>query len=232
MNAQAERGELTRPTDAEVAGSSGKGLALDGGDPRVRHMSERELSALASADLVLIAAGGGIEAECAWRLLVERHARVVWKVVRCFGLPNEASWEAYQSTWLRAIERLSTLRDPASFGSWVGTIARHEALSVIRARKKVVPSVSPLEGIEDGGPPPGERLQRDELCRTVREGFACLPQGCQDLLRLLTADPPVAYSEIERLLAMSHGSIGPTRRRCLDKLRNTAAMVAYLGSER
>ncbi len=84
----------------------------------------------------------------------------------------------------------------------------------------------------DDAPPVGERLHRDELCRSVRQGFASLPQSCQDLLRLLAADPPVPYNEIERLLGMAHGSIGPTRRRCLEKLRNTAAMAAYLDSER
>jgi RNA polymerase sigma factor (sigma-70 family) len=186
--------------------------------------------ALAAGDLVLVAVGRGPDADRAWRLLVERHASVVWKVVRCFGLPEEASWEAYQGAWLRAIERLDTLRDPACFAGWLGTIARHEALAVSRARRKVVPSSSLLKDAADDGPAVGEQLQRDELCRAVREGFASLAEGCQDLLRLLTADPPIPYSEIEELLATSHGSIGPTRRRCLDKLRKTAAMVAYLES--
>jgi DNA-directed RNA polymerase specialized sigma24 family protein len=77
-------------------------------------------------------------------------------------------------------------------------------------------------------PPPGERLQRDEQRTAVRQAFAGLPPACQDLLRLLTTDPPVPYAEIETLLDMAHGSIGPTRRRCLEKLRSTPPMVALL----
>lgn len=200
--------------------------------PKVPAVADQELGALESGELVILAAGRGADAHGAWAVLVERHAQTIWKVVRCFGLPREASWEAYQSTWLRAIERLDTLQDPASFASWVGTIARHEALTVIRARRKLEPSAAPFDALTDDGPAVGERLHRDELCRSVREGFACLPQSCQDLLRLLTADPPVAYNEIERLLGMAHGSIGPTRRRCLEKLRSTAALAAYLDSER
>lgn len=178
-----------------------------------------------------MAKGRGADAHRAWVVLVERHTQGVWKVVRCFGLSREASWEAYQNTWLRAIERLDTLRDPGSFASWVATIARHEALGVIRVRRKVEPSAAPLDAMTDDGPAVGERLYRDELRRSVREGFACLPQSCQDLLRLLTADPPVSYTDIERLLGMARGSIGPTRRRCLEKLRGTAAMAAYLASD-
>ncbi len=197
---------------------------------RVAAVSQRDLAALAPADLVAVAVGRGRDAEQAWRLLVERHVHLVWKVVRCFGLPTEASWEAYQSTWLRAIERLDTLRDPTRFSGWLATIARHEALAIIRARNKTMPSATlPEEATDD--PPVGERLQRDEQRTAVRAAFALLPPSCQDLLRLLTADPPVPYAEIETMLDMSHGSIGPTRRRCLDKLRSTPPMVALFGSD-
>ena len=193
-------------------------------------MPQRDLAALESGVLVSVAQERGPDAEQAWRLLVERHVNLVWKVVRCFGLPKEASWEAYQSTWLRAIERLDTLRDTAAFPGWLATIARREALAVIRARGKAVPSSNLPEQAADA-PPPGDRLQRDEQRTAVRQGLAYLSQACQDLLRLLTVDPPVPYAEIETLLGMSHGSIGPTRRRCLDKLRNAPPMVVLFGAD-
>ncbi len=199
--------------------------------PRVRGVTEPDLATLDSGQLVLLAQGRGPDAGQAWAVLVERNARLVWKKVRCFRLPEEASWEAYQSTWLRAIERLETLRDPECFPAWLATTARNEALAVIRARRKVVPSPSMFDRPADD-PPPGERLQRDERCRAVRDGFTSLPLSCQDLLRLLTIDPPIPYKEIEGLLDMKHGSIGPTRRRCLDKLRGTPAMVAFLDGGR
>ncbi len=186
-----------------------------------------ELADLPPGDLVAVAAGRGPLADQAWKLLVERHVQLVWKVVRCFGLPKEASEEAYQSAWLRAIERLDTLRDPDRFPGWLASIARHEALGVIRARNKVVLSASLPEQMATDAPP-GDRMQRNELCTAVREAYAQLPRQCQDLLRLLTVDPPVAYREIEDLLDMAHGSIGPTRRRCLEKLRKIPAMATYL----
>jgi RNA polymerase sigma factor (sigma-70 family) len=188
---------------------------------------ELALENLPPGDLVAVAAGRGPLADRAWKLLVERHVNLVWKVVRCFGLPREASEEAYQSTWLRAIERLDTLRDPDRFPGWLASIARHEALGVIRARNKVVLSDRlPDQPATDSSP--GDRMQRNELCTAVREAYAQLGRPCQDLLRLLTVDPPVAYREIEELLGMAHGSIGPTRRRCLDKLRRMPSMETYL----
>ena len=193
-------------------------------------MPERKLAALEVPELVGLAAGRGPDAEQAWALLVERHVQLVWKVVRCFGLPPEASWEAFQSTWLRAIERLDTLRDPERFPGWLASIARHEALGVIRARRKLVPSGDLPEPVANE-PAPTEGVQRHELVAAVRAGFLALSQQCQDLLRLLTVDPPVAYQEIEQLLDMAHGSIGPTRRRCLDKLKATAPMAAYLADD-
>ena len=194
-------------------------------------MTEPDLATLDAGRLLLVARGGGADAPRAWGLLVERNARLVWKVVRCFRLPEEASWEAYQSTWLRAIERLDTVRDPESFPAWLATTARHEALAVIRARSRVVPTSSMFDRPADD-PPLGERLIRDERCRAVQDGFTRLPQSCQDLLRLLTIDPPMPYKEIERLLDMRHGSIGPTRRRCLEKLRETPPMAAFLDGGR
>jgi RNA polymerase sigma factor (sigma-70 family) len=165
------------------------------------------------------------EAAKAWDQLVDQYARLVWKVIRCFSFSEEAAWEAYQSTWLRAIERIGTLQDPTRFPGWLASIARNEALAVIRSTKKQVLAARVPE-VEADDPPVGERVDRDAVRRAVRDGFGCLSAQCQGLLRLLAIDPALPYQEIERLLDMPHGSIGPTRRRCLDKLRMTAAVMA------
>jgi len=188
------------------------------------------LSDLTSAELVELARSADVDAPAAWEQLVTRYERLVWKVVRCFGLSREASWEAFQSTWLRTIEKLDTVSDPERFSGWLATVARNEALSVIRGRQREVPAEDMVE-ITDAGPPPEEGLHRQELLDAVRQGFGCLGQPCQDLLRMLTIDPPLSYREIEEVLHMRHGSIGPTRRRCLDKLRQTPALMAYLAPE-
>ena len=189
------------------------------------------LAELASSELVELVRGRAPEQRTAWELLVKRHVQVVWRVVRCFGLPQEAAWEAFQGTWLRAVEKLDTLEDPTRFAGWLATIARREALGVIRARARAIPvAETPEQGTTDAEP--DDRLRRDELRRAVREGFGRLSPECQGLLRLLTADPPVDYREIGQILQRPVGSIGPTRARCLEKLRNTPALRDYLEGDR
>jgi len=73
-------------------------------------------------------------------------------------------------------------------------------------------------------------ILRAELRQALRDGLAELPERDQLLLRLRAADPPKSYSEISQLLGMRIGSIGPTLRRSLDKLRETRAVRAYLAT--
>jgi RNA polymerase sigma factor (sigma-70 family) len=178
-----------------------------------------------SETLIELARSDSSDARKAWELLVRRHARVVWKVVRCFSLAEEQAWEAYQSTWLRAIEHLGGLADPTRFPGWLATIARNETLAVIRSTRKHVPSDSVPDAVSDD-PPVGHDIDRAEVKEAVRKGFRCMSPQCQALLRLISIEPALSYEEIERLLDVPHGSIGPTRRRCLDKLRMTAAVLA------
>jgi hypothetical protein len=91
-----------------------------------------------------------------------------------------------------------------------------------------VPVTTPFEDRSTEAPV-DEGLERREMDEAVRRGFQSLPARDQNLLRLLLADPPLPYRDIERLLDMPHGSIGPTRRRCLDKLGNTPAVAALFG---
>lgn len=218
---------LVDPPDASGKGSVGGWDGL----PRVTRVSEfARIAPLGTEDLVGIAVEGGPDAVHAWNQLVERHVRLVWKVVRSFGLPHEAAWEAYQGTWLRAVEQLDSLRERARFASWLTTIARREALAVIRTRGRTVPTASLADGMAPDSEP-GDRLQRADVAEAVRKGLAYLSEPCRDLLRLLSADPPVPYDEIGRLLHLRHGSIGPTRRRCLEKLRATPPMVKLLSHD-
>jgi DNA-binding Lrp family transcriptional regulator len=65
----------------------------------------------------------------------------------------------------------------------------------------------------------------------MRDGLGELSARDQWLLRLRAADPPKSYAEISQLLGMPIGSVGPTVRRSLDRLRETSAVQAYLAAE-
>jgi RNA polymerase sigma factor (sigma-70 family) len=184
-------------------------------------------SAGSTAELVGVVRRGGADAAAAWDELIERHKRVVWKAIRNFDLRDDERWDAFQATWLRLLERLDQVRDPERLAGWLATTATNEVRTLLRRTSRISPSDSlPEAAGTDSGP--GERLERDELAAAVRAGFERLPERCRCLLRLLTADPPLSYRTIEELLDMPHGSIGPTRRRCLENLRRTPDLAPFL----
>jgi RNA polymerase sigma factor (sigma-70 family) len=102
---------------------------------------------------------------------------------------------------------------------------------VLRSNRRTTPfdSAEADELADDSdGTDLDEQLLRLERQQVLREAFAELPPRCQRLLAMLVADPPVPYHEIAEQLAMPVGSIGPTRARCLDKLRERPVLVAFL----
>lgn len=156
--------------------------------------------------------------QSAWDGLVDRYTRLVWHVVLGFPkLDESAKADAHQTTWLRLAEELDRIREPERLGSWLATTARRECIRLVERQGREVP----IFAID--GEPNTDHLDRHlldserdaELWRAFRE----LDVGSQRLLRLLLADPPFTYDEIAAILDMKRGSIGPTRRRCLDALR-------------
>ena len=157
----------------------------------------------------------------AWESLVDRYARLIWSVTREFKLIESDAADVTQVTWLRLLEHINRLDHPDRVGSWLATTARHECLRNLAARKRTVlgHDDGALEGIAAHGPDVDERLLAAESAQSVREALSCLPPRWQQLLEMLMADPPASYTEISEQLGLPVGSIGPTRGRCLTRLR-------------
>jgi RNA polymerase sigma factor (sigma-70 family) len=175
--------------------------------------------ALDVAQLVLRAAAGD---KSAWEGLVDRFSRLIWAMTRDFKLPETDAADVVQATWLRLLEHIDRIEYPERIGSWLATTARHECLRHLAASKRVVlvDDHDVAFGAAPGHQPDvDERLLAEERARAVREAVAMLPTRSQRLLELLMADPPVSYTEISIQLGLPIGSIGPTRGRCLERLR-------------
>ncbi len=157
----------------------------------------------------------------AWERLVDQYARLIWAMTRDFKLAESDAADVAQVTWLRLLEHIDRLEHPARVGSWLAATARHECLRTVAARKKImlVPDDAALTDIAAHQPEADERLLADERAQDVREAVSSLPWQWQRLLQLLMADPPTSYAEISDQLGLPVGSIGPTRGRCLAKLR-------------
>jgi RNA polymerase sigma factor (sigma-70 family) len=169
--------------------------------------------------------------QAAWSALVSRYLPLVRSVVRGFRLSDWDADDVAQTVWVRLLEHLDRIREPEALPGWIATTARHESLRLARRHGRE----APMDELEEHVHPSADRadLDDDMLCaerdRAVRDGLAELPTGQQKLLVLLTADPPPSYRDISRHLGMPVGSIGPTRARSLERLRNTSAVQAWLG---
>lgn len=190
--------------------------------PRIRSVTDDVVQ------LVLAAQDGD---ERAWNGLVDAYGRLVWHVIRGFRLPDAAAEDVYQTTWLRLAENLDRIREPASVGGWLARTARNECLRSVKVRGRETLRDDFDLDLSDSGPAVDQAIDDDARNEILWQAFENLSEPCQRLLRLLIADPPPSYEQVSELMDMSIGSIGPTRARCLAKLR-TSKGVHLLGHER
>ncbi|HSK26141.1 MAG TPA: sigma-70 family RNA polymerase sigma factor [Jiangellales bacterium] len=157
----------------------------------------------------------------AWEALVDRFVRLVWDVTSEYRLSESDRADVCQTTWLRLLEHIDRLQDPARVGSWLATTARRECLAVLAQRKRVLLSWhdQALEDVRAEQPPPEQSLLAAERVRDVHEAVDKLPPLWRTLMRMLMADPRPSYAEISARLGVPVGSIGPTRGRCMQRLR-------------
>jgi RNA polymerase sigma factor (sigma-70 family) len=160
--------------------------------------------------------------QAAWNTLVEQHTGLLWSVARSFRLDTAAAGDAIQTTWLRLVEHLDSIQDPARLGGWLATTVRRECLQILRrnTRERLAPGTDvSLDTVDENAEPLDASLLADERDATLWVAFQRLPDRCQRLLRVLMASPPPSYDDVSAALDMPIGSIGPTRARCLARLR-------------
>ncbi len=181
------------------------------------------------ADLLRAAAAGS---RPAWDAIVERYGRLVWSVVRGFRLDDAAAADVTQTVWLRLVEHCDRIRDPERLPGWLAATARNEAMRVSNKQRRQIPSEFEFDIADDNTPAAIEHLVDFELRAAVLQAFAQLPEEGQQLLRLLCTDPPLDYQTIAEVMGRPVGSIGPTRARLLEKLRERVGVQLGEGGER
>ncbi len=169
--------------------------------------------------LVRLAADGD---QHAWSVLVRRFERLVLRVARSTGLDEAEAHDAAQTTWLRLFENLSRVNDAAHLSGWLATTVHREA---VRLRGRCVHWLRDEESWP-ADPPHRDTTLEDMIAAerdaAVRSLLARMPDRDRALMSLLAAEPPVSYVKIGAALGMPIGSIGPTRARCLRRLRAEA----------
>jgi RNA polymerase sigma factor (sigma-70 family) len=170
----------------------------------------------------------------AWDALVERYAPLVWAICRRYQLSAPDAQDTGQSVWLHLVEQLGNLRDPAALPGWLATTTCRECARVLRtAHHPQAAAPVPDAGTiaDEHAESPEQELLAAERHAALREALTHLPPRGQQLLTLLTQDPPVPYAQISATLGIAVGSIGPLRRRYLHQLRGHPAITALIDAD-
>jgi len=180
---------------------------------------------------VLAAASRGDQA--AWDAIVAEFSSLLWSIARGFRLgPTDAS-DVVQMTWLRLVENLDRITEPDALPAWLATTVRRECLQLIRrsGRQRTVGQPADLD-LPDPDSAVDQRILLGERDAALWRKVAELSENCMRLLRVLMATPRPKYPEVAAALDMPIGSIGPTRQRCLRRLRELVAGDELLGERR
>jgi len=165
----------------------------------------------------------------AWDEIVARFGALLWGVARSYRLDTATAGDVVQSTWLRLVESLDRIAEPEALPGWLLTTCRREALRVLRAHGRELPD-DRVDRPDRADPDAVELdlgLLENERDGLLWQAFRGLDERCQRLLRVLSSPecPPYAVVAVE--LSMPVGSIGPTRMRCLARLRVLLSATGY-----
>ena len=110
-------------------------------------------------------------------------------------------------------QHLSDLRNVEALPAWLMTVTRRRAYALISAKRGTEP-------LDEETPDLSHRLARIEDEHALERALEQLPDRCRQLIHLLyfNVEEP-SYADISEQMSMPVASIGPTRARCLEKLR-------------
>jgi RNA polymerase sigma factor (sigma-70 family) len=171
--------------------------------------------------------------QAAWDDIVERYTPLVWAICLRHQLDRQRIDDIGQSVWLLLVENISRLREPAALPGWLATTTRRECLRALRSSGRYgMEVVTPFEEQpSDGSAEIEQEIIKAELHAALRAAFAELPADCRELLSMMISDSAPGYATISATLGKPMGSIGPTRARCLAKLRRSPHLAAVLAGQ-
>jgi RNA polymerase sigma factor (sigma-70 family) len=152
--------------------------------------------------------------------LVPIHTPMLWQVARAAGLGKQDAEDVVQTVWVSLLSHLDGIRSPEALTAWLVTATRREAWRVAAAGRKTQPADHEwLLAIPDPRADSEERVLLAEQQRTLWAALRTLEPRCQALLRIVAFVARPDYDIVAERLEMRRGSVGPTRLRCLEKLR-------------
>lgn len=151
-------------------------------------------------------------------VLVDLLSPVLWHTARGQGLDATSASDVVQTAWLRLVENADRVTDSRAVLGWLITTVRRESWRVVKSHGHEVGEVT--AEVVANTPDPSATAITAERDRMLWRHFSALTPRCQALLRVIAFSDRPDYAAVSESLGMPVGSIGPTRGRCLAKLRD------------
>ena len=203
--------------------------------PSARLQARVEAASIGNAAIVPDEDDAALVARClcgdsaAWSVLVRRYQRLVYAIVCRSGLDEHGAADVFQTVFTRLLQHLPRLIDPSRLQAWIVTTAKREALLQRRTGQRYLsmscaddaPDASPEWDVADESPIAEEMLSNQQQLHLLRLALDRLDARSRSLLLLLfrDGDEKLSYGEVAHRQGLAVGSIGPTRSRCLERLR-------------
>ncbi len=154
----------------------------------------------------------------AWQTLLDRYERLVYSIPLNFGLSHTDADDVVQTTFAALVRSLDSITDEDRLGAWLGTVARRQTWRLVERRRRETPTDDDKldrATTEDGA------AERVEALQWVHQGLVKMDDRCRNLLTALYFDDVApSYAQVAIDFDIPLGSIGPTRARCLEKMRS------------
>ena len=166
--------------------------------------------------------------ESAWSELIDKYKNLIFSIPIHYGLSQEDAADIFQTVCMDLMAELPKIREPQALASWLIQVARNKCFHRKQAQRR-----RKVEAIDDFDPPssleePEDLIAQVEQEQLMREALTELSPQCQQLVQMLFFEiPPRPYEEVAKELHLAQGSIGFTRKNCLDKLRAQLEKLGY-----
>jgi RNA polymerase sigma factor (sigma-70 family) len=166
----------------------------------------------------------------AWPALVERYTGLVASITWSYRLGSADAAEVRQVVWMRLFESMNRIRQPECIAGWIRSVTRNECLRKLHKYSQEIPSDDEATFAGESDDQVDGSILARERQEAVRRALAELPVRGRVLLETLLEQPGLTYEELAIQLDMPIGSIGPTRQRCLTRLRAVPELALLAAS--
>jgi RNA polymerase sigma factor (sigma-70 family) len=171
-----------------------------------------------------------------WGVLVDRFQALVWSSIYRVGLRNEDAEDTFQKVFLILYKNLDRIDSALALPKWLATTAARESIRLIRQnRDKSAIALDAIDNLDEMIASEESSVEEVMLAAAqsdaIRNVISLLPGKCPQLLTMLYSEEESSYEEVKDRLGIPSGSIGPTRARCIERLRKALISANFFESE-